>query len=53
MLTEKTVTGADAWGRLLDEQLSGLEFELDGERLDLEEAIARLSTTTASTAGGR
>ncbi len=43
ILTEKTVTGAGAWGRLLDEQLSGLEFELDGARLDLEQAVALLA----------
>ena len=43
MLTEKAITGADAWGRLLDEQLSSLQFELDGEQLDLEQAVAKLS----------
>jgi oligoendopeptidase F len=43
MLTEKAVTGADAWNRLLSEQLSALEFELDGERVDLEQAVAQLS----------
>ncbi len=43
MLTEKSVTGTEAWRRLLDEQLSTLEFQLDGEQLDLEQAVARLS----------
>jgi oligoendopeptidase F len=45
ILTEKAVSGVDAWGRLLDEQLSGLEVELDGDRLDLEQALARLSSS--------
>lgn len=44
ILTEKAVSGADAWGRLLDEQLSGLEVELDDQRLDLEQALGRLSS---------
>jgi oligoendopeptidase F len=44
ILTEKSVSGVDAWGRLLDQQLSGLTVELDGEQLDLEEALARLSS---------
>ncbi len=44
MLTEKSVTGVDAWGRLLDEQLSGIEVGLDGDQLDLERALARLSS---------
>ena len=47
ILTEKTVSGADAWGRLLGEQLSGIEVELDGDRLDLEQALAPLSSSDA------
>jgi len=47
ILTEKTVSGAEAWGRLLGEQLSGIEVELDGDRLDLEQALARLSYSDA------
>jgi oligoendopeptidase F len=44
IMTEKAVTGADAWGRLLNEQLSAIEVELDGDQLDLERALARLSS---------
>ena len=44
IMTEKSVSGADAWGRMLDEQLSAIEVELDGETLDLEQALARLSS---------
>jgi oligoendopeptidase F len=47
ILTEKAVSGVDAWGRLLGEQLSGIEVELDGDQLDLEQALARLSYSDA------
>jgi oligoendopeptidase F len=43
VLTEKALTGSDAWIRLFEERLSGLEFELDGERVDLEQASAELT----------
>lgn len=45
ILTEKAVSGVDAWGRLLDEQLSGIAVELDGDELGLEQALARLSSS--------
>jgi oligoendopeptidase F len=44
MLTEKSVSGVDAWRRLFDEQISGLEVELDGHRVELADAAARLSS---------
>ncbi len=44
ILASKVVTGAHSWRRLLETQLSGLEFELDGEAADLEEALARLAS---------
>jgi oligoendopeptidase F len=33
---EKSVTGASAWNRLFDETMAALEFEVDGEELNLE-----------------
>jgi len=33
---EKSVTGASAWNRLFDETMAALEFEADGETLNLE-----------------
>jgi oligoendopeptidase F len=45
ILTEKAVSGVDAWGRLLDEQLSAIAVELDGDRLDLEQALTLLSSS--------
>ena len=44
MLTKKSLTGVEAWRRLLDEQLSALEVALDGESIGLPEAIDRLSS---------
>ena len=44
ILNEKALTGSDAWIRLLEEQLSGLEFELDGDLLDLDQTAAELSS---------
>jgi oligoendopeptidase F len=44
MLTEKSVSGVEAWRRLFDEQISGLEVELDGHRIELADAAARLSS---------
>lgn len=49
IMTEKAVTGKDAWRRLLDEQLTALEIELDGERLELEQALAHLSSANRDT----
>jgi oligoendopeptidase F len=42
LLTEKAVTGSEAWRRLLDEQLSALQCEFDGEQLDLAQAVDKL-----------
>lgn len=43
ILTQKSVTGWDAWQRLLDEQLAAIAVELGGERIELADALARLS----------
>jgi oligoendopeptidase F len=42
IITEKVVSGAAAWARLYEEQLSALRVELDGEQVALETAMARL-----------
>jgi oligoendopeptidase F len=44
ILTEKAVTGSEAWRRLLEEQLSTLELRLDGETIGLPQALARMSS---------
>ncbi len=36
---EKSVTGRAAWNRLFDETMSGLEFEVDGKNLAVEQAL--------------
>ncbi|ODT67637.1 MAG: oligoendopeptidase F [Pelagibacterium sp. SCN 63-23] len=40
---DKSVTAFSAWNRLYDETLSSLEFEVDGEKLDLETTLHLLS----------
>ena len=42
IVTEKSVTGSSAWSRFYGEQLSAIRVELDGERLSLEQAMARM-----------
>ncbi|HZT65205.1 MAG TPA: M3 family oligoendopeptidase [Acidimicrobiales bacterium] len=42
ILTEKAVTGPMAWDRLFDELISGVELQLDGATVGLEEGLARL-----------
>jgi oligoendopeptidase F len=42
VLNEKSVTGASAWHRLFDEQVSALTVELDGEAITLEAALSHL-----------
>jgi oligoendopeptidase F len=42
ILTEKTVSGSAAWGRLYGELLTAIRVPLDGEESSLEEALARL-----------
>jgi len=40
---DKSVTGFSAWNRLFDETMSSLEFEIDGEVLNLESTLNLLS----------
>ena len=42
VLTEKQVTGANAWERLFDEQISAITIELDGETTTLEAGLSLL-----------
>jgi oligoendopeptidase F len=45
IVTEKTVSGNAAWSRLYEELLGALEVEIDGEKVALEQAMARLYTS--------
>ena len=49
LLHEKSVTGHGAWNRLFDETMARLEFEVDGETLQLEGALHRLSDKDPAT----
>lgn len=40
---DKSVTAFSAWNRLFDETLSSLEFEVDGEKLNMESTLHLLS----------
>jgi oligoendopeptidase F len=42
IVTEKSVSGISAWGRLYEELLSALRVDLDGEEVALEEAMSKL-----------
>jgi oligoendopeptidase F len=42
IVTEKSVSGVSAWGRLYEELLGALSVELDGAEVSLEEAMAKL-----------
>ena len=42
-LHDQSVVGAAAWNRLFDETVAGLEFDVDGEKLNLEAATNLLS----------
>jgi oligoendopeptidase F len=42
ILTEKSVSGIAAWGRLYNELLTAVRVPLDGEETSLEQALARL-----------
>jgi len=53
MSAEKSVTGSTAWSRFFNELLSELTVSLDGERLSLDEALARLSRLTDQSERGR
>ncbi|RYH08425.1 M3 family oligoendopeptidase [Tropicimonas sp. IMCC6043] len=38
-LHDQSTVGASAWNRLFDETMAGLEFDVDGERLNLESTL--------------
>jgi oligoendopeptidase F len=42
IVTEKTVSGVSAWGRLYEELLGALRVQLDGAEISFEEAMSRL-----------
>jgi oligoendopeptidase F len=42
VLTEKSVTGRNAWQRLYEEQVSTIDVQLNGETVTLESALAQL-----------
>ena len=42
VVTEKSVSGVSAWGRLHEELLGTLRAEVDGEEISFEEAMAKL-----------
>ena len=42
IVTEKSVSGVSAWGRLYEELLGAIRVELDGNEIGLEEAMAKL-----------
>jgi oligoendopeptidase F len=44
VLSEKALTGATAWARLLDEELAGVAPCLDGEDVELDVALAQLQS---------
>ncbi|MBI4725220.1 MAG: M3 family oligoendopeptidase [Rhodomicrobium sp.] len=44
---EKSMTGAAAWSRLFNETLTGLRFEIDGEKFTIETALNFLTDTNA------
>jgi oligoendopeptidase F len=44
IVTEKTVSGVSAWGRLYEELLGALRVELDGAEISFEEALSKLQS---------
>jgi len=42
IVTEKSVSGVSAWGRLYEELLGAIRVDLDGDEIGLEEAMAKL-----------
>ncbi len=42
IVTEKSVSGVSAWGRLYEELLGALRVQLDGEETSFEEAMSKL-----------
>jgi len=49
VLTEKAVTGRNAWERLFDELVSAIEVDLDGEKTTLEGGLSQLMAPDRST----
>lgn len=47
-LHDQSVVGASAWNRLFDETMAGLEFDVDGEAMNLEATLNLLSDTDRS-----
>jgi oligoendopeptidase F len=47
-LTEKSVTGRNAWVRLFEEQVSAISIELDGAEVPLEAGLAQLHSPDRS-----
>ena len=41
-MTEKSVSGVSAWGRLYEELLGAIRVDLDGDEIGLEEAMSKL-----------
>ena len=44
IMAEKSVTSRAAWTRLFDDLTAGIEADLDGERITLEEGLSRLTS---------
>ena len=44
ILTEKAITGRNAWSRLFSELTSVIEVDLDGRRVSLEEGLSQLAS---------
>ena len=42
IVTEKSVSGVSAWGRLYEELLGAIRVQLDGDEIGLEEAMSKL-----------
>src|SRR5690606_2870351 len=42
-LHDQSVVGASAWNKLFDETMAGLEFEVEGETLNLEATLSLLT----------
>jgi oligoendopeptidase F len=49
VLTEKAVTGRNAWERLFDELVSAIEVDFDGEKTTLEGGLSQLMAPDRST----
>ena len=49
IVTEKSVSGVTAWGRLYEELLGSLRVQLDGEETSFEEAMSKLYSADRDT----